>query len=288
MLACLLSLCVSRGETQSKPSLSAQRSRYKTVLKKRIKAPYSFLALKAPHSEEVEEGFDDPPKGLSAVTYPSDGNSLKAWISVPKSSGKHSAILVAHSGFQLDKQFVAQTVALLREDYVVFYPSWRGENDNPGNFELCYGEVNDALAAVRYLKGLESVDPEHLYVIGCGTGGTIAMLLAEMTAEVKDVACIGGNPLMSNWLDAPVLPFDRTVKAEVNLRSPALFVGDLQVPLALYYADTDGNYILPASDMELQAKKLGKKLSLRILESTAHDQAIVKALPMVLKFLRRP
>jgi dipeptidyl aminopeptidase/acylaminoacyl peptidase len=41
-------------------------------------------------------------------------------------------------------------------------PTLRGENGNPGNFECFYGEVDDVIAAGRYLATLPYVDPKHI------------------------------------------------------------------------------------------------------------------------------
>ena len=74
----------------------------------------------------------------------------------------------------------AITAAYRRAGIVMMYPSLRGGNDNPGRREGFLGEVDDILAAAEYLARESYVDPGRIYLGGHSTGGTLAMLAAEM------------------------------------------------------------------------------------------------------------
>ncbi len=54
----------------------------------------------------------------------------------------------------------------------------RGENGNPGNYELFLTEVGDAKAAVRWLARQPFVDAKRVYTFGHSTGGAISALLS--------------------------------------------------------------------------------------------------------------
>ena len=56
---------------------------------------------------------------------------------------------------------------------VMMFPSLRGGNDNPGQREGFYGEVQDILAATDHLAKLPCVDPSRIYLGGRSTGGTL-------------------------------------------------------------------------------------------------------------------
>ena len=49
-------------------------------------------------------------------------------------------------------------------------PSFRGENTNPGRYEMFYGELEDLDSAREYLSVIYYVDPKRIYVVGHSTG----------------------------------------------------------------------------------------------------------------------
>ncbi|MEK8019189.1 MAG: prolyl oligopeptidase family serine peptidase, partial [Candidatus Parabeggiatoa sp.] len=181
-----------------------------------------------------------PPSGLfELIEYPSAVGQLAAYITpAPKDGKKNSAIIWAHGGFGgigesawEDDQY---TKAFRDAGLVVMVPSWRGENDNPGQFELFYGEVNDAMAAIDYLSQLSYVDPERIYFAGHSTGGTIALLVAEASDKVRAAFSFGGAPdiyaVVRDGRGYGNTPFNYRIKKESSLRSPLNFIATLQNP----------------------------------------------------------
>ncbi len=71
------------------------------------------------------------------------------------------------------------------------FPSLRGGNDNPGRREGFLGEVDDVLAAADYVSAQPYVDPTRIYLGGHSTGGTLAMLVAEMSNRFRAVFAFG-------------------------------------------------------------------------------------------------
>lgn len=51
-------------------------------------------------------------------------------------------------------------------------PSFRGEDRNPGSYEMFYGELEDLDAAYDWLAKQPWVDPDRIYLAGHSTGGT--------------------------------------------------------------------------------------------------------------------
>ena len=78
-------------------------------------------------------------------------------------------------------------------EFVVMWPTWRGEPGNPGRREMFYGEAEDAVAAVKYVASLDSVDSSRVYLVGLNEGATIAMLAGEMTDQVRATIAFGGT-----------------------------------------------------------------------------------------------
>ena len=182
----LLALCSCSGHT-SQPlppnakNLLAARSGFKTAL--------------IPNSYITDGTAPVPPANyFQAVRYPSPAGKMFAYLSPDPGDGKkHPALIWAHGGFGgIDKwlweKHDKQDPGHFREaGIIVMCPSWRGENDNPGKFQLFVGEVDDAVAAVDYLARVPYVDPSRIYIAGHSTGGTLTLLTAESTSKLRAV-----------------------------------------------------------------------------------------------------
>lgn len=134
-------------------------------------------------------------KPLNAeVVYYQSRDKLLAWVVKPdnmKPGDKRPAILWAHGGEGLDPSDLRVVEPFLSYGWIVMLPSWRGENWNPGYYEMCFGEIDDAVAAVDYLYNRPDVDKDYIFAAGHSIGGTIALLLAENTDKLRKVAACG-------------------------------------------------------------------------------------------------
>jgi len=109
-----------------------------------------------------------------------------------------------------------QSASAFREaGMVMMYPSFRGGNMNPGNFEGFYGEVDDLLAAADYLATKDYVDPQRIYLGGHSTGGTMVMLAAAATVRFRAVFAFGPVDDVSGY-GAEMLPFSPWDAKEVS------------------------------------------------------------------------
>src|SRR5207247_1321869 len=128
------------------------------------------------------------------------GNLVAYLTDDPRDGRRHPAVVWAHGGFggigadEVAADGYLDTFA--KAGLVVMVPSWRGENDNPGKFELFYGEVDDALAAVEYVSRLPYVDPARVYLVGHSSGGTVTLLAAESTDRLRAAFSLAGAPDM--------------------------------------------------------------------------------------------
>ena len=184
-----------------------------------------------------------PPKEVfRLVRYKSPAGQLVACLTPdPKDGKRRPAVLWCHGGFGGigDYYWSPQPAtndqtpkAFIDAGFVVMLPAWRGENDNPGRFEMFYGEVDDALAALDHLRGLPYVDPSRVYLVGHSSGGTVGLLAALSTDKLRAAIIFGGVPdarhMRNGW--GHIIPFDPQEDREFRLRSPVDFIGTLKTP----------------------------------------------------------
>ena len=123
---------------------------------------------------------------------------------------------------------------------VMLYPTCRGGFGNPGLQESFYGEVDDVLAAIAWLRDQPSVDPDRIWLGGHSTGGTLALLVAAAGAEVCGVLSIA--PVSSPGLyGEKVLTYDPTDEAEERLRAPIRFLDAIDTPTWVVTGSEDIN-----------------------------------------------
>ena len=150
----------------------------------------------SPWSEQDREGPPDqpPPKVFSLVRYKSPAGDLAAYLTPDRGDGaKHPAIVWITGGdcnsigdvWKDAPRKNDQTASAYRKaGIVLMFPSLRGGNDNPGRREGFLGEVDDVLAAADYVAAQPYVDPRRIYLGGHSTGGTLAMLVAEVVGPI--------------------------------------------------------------------------------------------------------
>ena len=221
-------------------------------------APAKFVELrqkfttKLIRKESAGEKTQPPPKDIfNLVQYESPVGKLDAYVGIdPKDGKKHPAIIWLVGGFSNsigDEAWTKgpadndQSATAFREaGMIMMYPSLRGGNANPGFKEGLYGEVDDVLAALKYLKSLSYVDPQRIYLGGHSTGGTLALLVAETTQDFRAILAFGPvHSAISYGKD--VMPFDTTDKTEMYMRAPVLWLQDITTPTFVIEGTGRGN-----------------------------------------------
>jgi pimeloyl-ACP methyl ester carboxylesterase len=254
-----------------------------------MKARAGFQTRVSPNPNFKTDGpAQPPPRGIyQLIRYPSPAGKLAAYLSPDPGDGKkHPAIVWAKGGFGGIGSFLwgvgsnQHPEAFRKAGFIVMCPSWRGENDNPGQFELFYGEVDDAVAAVEYVARLPYVDSSRIYMAGHSTGGTITLLAAEATDKLRAAFPLGGAPDIERVLAGPGYgntPFDNRDQKELQLRSPILYVETLRCPTFYFEGthDPDGRrdqfgYLPDAARMEEKARKANVSLRVYPVEGGTH------------------
>ena len=190
-----------------------------------------------------------PPKNskFSLVNYLSKLGEMPMYITAKENNGeKYPAIIYLNGGFggigdsefgwdeESPKNNYQGADAFKRDEFVLFVPSARAENNNPGKFEMFYGEIEDLEEARKYVASLPYVDPNRIYLVGHSTGGTKAVLLSEYSKGFRAVFAMGAaTELMSlEKYDYAGMnpPFDRTNPREIAVRSSLRYMRSITAP----------------------------------------------------------
>lgn len=240
----MLNQATARAEVPEEQTFEQWRSNFETQLHTRGPSPQDY-------------SYEPPPPGVEEVRYPSDGRQLMAWVSTPEGPGPHPALMFCHGGFAFGSSDMDVCRPFLDAGYVVMVPTWRGENGNPGHFELFLGEVDDARAAAQWLTEQPTVDPDRIYAFGHSAGGGIAAVLSLLEdVPVRMTGSSGGvydHGTFIGWMD--IVPFENTPEE----RSRRLLLGNIahmQRPHIAYYGTQDWGFdetVSEASDEALAA-----------------------------------
>ena len=186
----------------------------------------------------------EPPEGLfDLVSYPSKVGDLAAYVSSDPGDGqKHPMIIWVVGGWgngiddfpwcypEWDNDQTGS--AFWQAGLLTMYPSFRGGNGNPGNYEALFGEVDDIVSAYEYAASLPYVDPERIYLGGHSTGGTRALLASEYTDKFRAVFCFGAVDEIK-YHNNTQFTFDTTIEDEYVMRSPVYWLDNVKSPTFL-------------------------------------------------------
>jgi acetyl esterase/lipase len=188
----------------------------------------------------AEAASQPPPRLFRLIKYPSPVGDLSAYLTPdPGDSRKHPAIVWITGGdsnsigemWEAAPRENDQTAAAYRlTGIVLMVPSLRGGNDNPGRREGFLGEVDDVLAAADYLAAQPYVDPTRIYLGGHSTGGTLAMLVAEMSDRFRAIFAFGPVEDVRRYGEQFTY-YQPGNRMEPMLRSPGYWLDSVRTPL---------------------------------------------------------
>ena len=187
----------------------------------------------APQDFDQEVPFDN----VKEIKYQSGDLSLKAWVYTPpgEATAPRPALMFLHGGFAFGAGDLEACQIFMDAGYVVMCPMLRGENGNPGAFEMFLGEADDAKAAAEWLAEQPNVDKSRIFVFGHSVGGGVsAMLSLRENVPVQHSGSSGGlypREVFIGWSDD--CPFNYRDQKECEMRT--LF-GNIQYMKFPHYA----------------------------------------------------
>ncbi len=153
------------------------------------------------------------------VAVGAEGWPLPGVLTMPVGAGPFPAAVLVHGSGPGDRDLsvgpnkafrdlaqglASQGIAVLRYDKRTLTHGERVVADS--DFTVYDEYVDDALAGIAYLRGLESVDPTQVYVIGISQGATVAPRIAILDPD------IGGLVIMAGL----ARPFEASLTEQLN------------------------------------------------------------------------
>jgi dipeptidyl aminopeptidase/acylaminoacyl peptidase len=260
------------GNANNNQSLADARQAFVTKLRVRSPAPQSYQD-------------ETPPPNVQQVEYASGNLQLKGWLSQNSGNGKKQpAIVYLHGGWSFGADDWQDAAPFTQAGFVLFMPMLRAENGNPGVYESFLGEVDDAIAAGKFVASLPNIDPQNVFIVGHSVGGVLTTLVSMLPSPYKAAAAFDGYVDMASWAaDSPdkAVPYDRENPEEVRIRNPLAFANSIQKPLQLYVGESrDVN-----QQLATKARKAGKDCQL-ITVAGDHQTMVEPAVQQSIKWFQ--
>lgn len=247
------------------------------------------LAHKGPSPQEADPLPKQLPAGVKEVTFKSGDLELKAWLKDQNNGQKHPAIVFCHGGFAFGAGDFEDAAKFADAGFVVLAPILRGENGQPGSFELFLGEVDDVIAAGKFAATLPSVDPKRVFVSGHSAGATVA-LFSVLTSDTPYAAAAPIGPAM-DMLDIArpefqgLFVFDPLTPREMLIRSPVYFAASLKRPAFIVAGDKDLAARLQAHQFVANATAAGARCEVHTVTGD-HFTSVEPAIKTIIPLLR--
>ncbi|PRQ09583.1 alpha/beta hydrolase family protein [Enhygromyxa salina] len=276
------------------PEATATRAPTKPYLARRH-AHDTELRVRGPSPGKYEEYR--PARGVSAVTYPSGDLSLVAWYATPlgaSGSNRAPALVYFHGDFAFGPDDFESVRPFVDAGYVVMTPMLRGENGNPGDFELLWGEVDDARAAIEWIASQPMVDRHRIYAFGHSIGGGVAAMLSLYPSlPLRMSASCGGIYMpetFARWAasgrNAELVRFDAEDAEETELRTLGPNLAWMVHRHIAYVGADDPWFVDNAAELERRAWELGKPFE-RVVVAGDHMASLQPALAAFLVLTQR-
>ena len=267
---------------EREPFLARRMGRH-TSLRERGPSPASYEEL-------------TPPRGVALVHYPSGDHQLQAWLATPLGGGhgRSPALVYFHGDFAFGLDDFEVVRPFVDAGFVVMTPMLRGENGNPGDFELLWGEIDDARAAVEWLAVQPSVDRKRIYAFGHSVGGGVAAMLSLYPQlPLRITASCGGiyePETFGRWAkskaNAELVRFDPTDPDETELRVLGPNLPWMVHRHIAYVGAEDPWFLRNASALEARAWRLGKPFE-KVVVPGDHMDSLHAALEAFMQIVQR-
>jgi hypothetical protein len=262
-----------------------------------VTAKATFAARRQAHPTKLLRKGPSPQKGTSdgtpplarEVFYSSGSLKLRAFFALPERKappGGYPTVVFFHGGFAFGPGDWEDTLPFRAAGFAVLAPMLRGENGNPGDFELLRGEVDDARAAVLWVAAQPEIDKQKIYAFGHSVGGAVAGLvgLFDDVPLVRTGSCgsVYTRKTLVGWKDQGLVRFDVSDTNECELRLLFENLNELKRPHSAFIG-TDEAYF-EAGYKAFEAKASASKAPLGLARVPGdHHGALAPAIEAFLK-----
>lgn len=220
-------------------------------------------------------------------TYWSDGLKVRGELYLPSGEQPLPLVVFNHDGIQgISKEHRLSSVRLAKSGFVVFSPSYRGEDGSEGVVEIAKGEVRDVLNVLPLLQAHPRVLPDKIALVGASHGALISVLAAARQPKIRAVVAAYGVMDIYRWYEylkengkLGQDPITRRTYGQGPQKRPQSFairnainvVPKLTCPVLLLQGSLDD--IVPEEQarlMEQAMKKAGKSVQLEIYPDALH------------------
>lgn len=213
--------CTSKKPVKYEPSgpFWPARQAFKTSMVKKQASPQPYRPLKAVGQTQLFK-YSSGDLELTGLWERPKSDALKT-------SQGYPVLLYLHGGYALGLGDVRDCQPFLDAGFAVVAPSYRGENGNPGYHELYFGELEDALAALRFVGNLPDLDPDRMIVFGHSAGGNLSGLMSLVPKlPIQAIGSAGGfyDEYLFEDEDVPFAP----TRQEMKMRLPYHWLDSLQ------------------------------------------------------------
>lgn len=192
-----------------------------------ILSGYSSWTLLHPEKQPVDTFSSNIVPEYRDISFKGSDSTiiLKGWLFQARNSEK--AVILVHSYGKNRLQFGVETVDLIKgflnKGYHVFTFDLRNSGESGGkDSTFGYGETEDVLAAIRYMKSQGAKD---IVLMGFSTGASASILASEESTSVD--AVIADSPYsdlksyfsknLDQWTHMPSFPFNQTVSFAIEV-----------------------------------------------------------------------
>lgn len=149
------------------------------------------------------------------IRFESEGLSLAGTLYAPEAETPLPGIVLVHGSTPEGRTMGMYRILgdeLSKQGYIVLNIDLRGygaSENQQGRTVEAFNYVADVMAAVDYLQGLETVDPEQLYVIGHSFGGDVAISGGVADDRIQRIIAIGPARQLEDRAEAELDYFRR-------------------------------------------------------------------------------
>lgn len=126
----------------------------------------------------------------------------RLYVPVDRAGRRLPVVIFCHDGISgISREHELSSIRLANAGYVVFSPSYRGEDGSQGMVEIAKGEVDDVLAVLPLLASVPQADQDKVVLMGASHGALISLLAASRCPAIRGVVFAYGVADIYAWWD---------------------------------------------------------------------------------------